>query len=139
MYGQDPNSSDSQYQRLVAEGYTEDQIRMILELGGLQGQQGQLDKQSAQADKLRDQDLPQGRQIGDQYFNAHPLEFLASAYTKRKGAQQGEEIFGQERALQEQQMQRRMEYLKGGVEPGMRFNAIPGQTYQGSPYEGPVA
>lgn len=111
---------ETQYQRLLNDGYTEDQIRMIMELGGLNSENSQLDKQQAYADKLRDTGIPEGRSVGNVYVAANPLEFLGAGMRQYQGQKQTENIFDQQKQLQNEMMKRRMEYLKGGVNPAMQ-------------------
>lgn len=132
-------TEESQYQRLLGEGYTEDQIRMILSLGGLNSETGQLDKQMKYADKLRGTEMPEGRTAGNMYVAANPLEFIGAGMKQHAGMKQSENIFNQQKILQDEMMRRRMEYLKGGANPGLQQSTIPGTPMYGGAYEGQLA
>lgn len=142
-------NENSQYVRLLNEGYTEDQIRMILQLGGLNAETGQLDKQQKQADSLRNMKGPQGMRFqsstgGDQFVASNPLEFAATGYARYKGEKDSAGIYDKQKALQDEMMKRRLEYLKGGANPGFQqstmpnyqYGPVPGNPVYTSPYEG---
>jgi hypothetical protein len=133
------SDQENQYQRLIGEGYTEDQIRMILSLGGLNAETGQLDKQQKYADKLRGTEIPEGRQVGNVYVAANPLEFIGAGMKQYAGKQQNDNLIQQQKQLQDEMMKRRLEYLKGGANPGLQQSTIPGTPMYGGGYEGQIA
>jgi hypothetical protein len=107
-------NEESIYQRLVDQGYTEDQIQQILSLAGLEGDQARLGEQLDLAKALRKPGAPEGRQAGNVYVASNPLEHIGDVGQYYRGNQGVSNVYGEQKRIQDEQMKRRMEYLKAG-------------------------
>lgn len=106
---------ESVLQRLMDEGYTEEQVQMILGLAGLEDEKNQLADQMKYANKLRGQAAPEGRQAGNVYEAASLLEHIANVGEFWQGNRSANKITERQSALGQDQMRRRLEYLRGGA------------------------
>lgn len=119
-------TEESTYQRLVDGGYTEEQIKMILGLAGLEEDKGTLSTQFEMARALRNPQGPEGRQAGNVYVASNPLEHVGDVGNYYTGTRGVNAIYARQKALQDEQMKRRMEYLKmGGTKPSIEMS-VPG-------------
>lgn len=110
----EPNSDESVYQGLLAQGYSDEQIQAILELGGLNKQDANLDRQRKMAQRMRETPLHDGRTTNGVFTSAHPLELVGALGNQYRGQQALKQIDKAGAGLQDEMMRRRMEYLKGG-------------------------
>lgn len=109
---------ESAYERLLAQGYSEEQIAAILGLAGLNQELGGLDKQRALAQTLRDAPTPQGRQAGRVYRAANPLEHLGGTMQFFGGERQLDRIDQREQDIINEQTKRRAEFLRRKLQTG---------------------
>lgn len=107
-------NEESIYQRLVDQGYTEDQIQQILSLAGLEGDQARLGEQLDLAKALRRPGAPEGRQAGNLYVASNPLEHIGDVGQYYQGNKGISNVYGEQKRVQDEQMKRRLEYLKAG-------------------------
>lgn len=107
-------NEESTYQRLVEQGYSESQIRMILELAGLEGDTTRATEQLELAKALRRMNSPEGRQAGNVYVASNPLEHIGDVGNYYAGTRNMQTLYGEQKRIQDEQMRRRLEYLKAG-------------------------
>lgn len=98
---------DGIYDVLIEAGLTPEQIDQLMGLGVLAGEAGSIiPRQQEYAQELRGARRPRGRQVGNVYTAAHPLEFLGSGlqgvaghYGEWKARDRQEEILKEQAEL----------------------------------------
>lgn len=106
---------ESTYDRLREQGYTEEQIEAIIGLGALGDEKDStLQRQFAYANELRNQPGPQGRHVGNGriFVAQNPLEDVANVMQHYGGEKINRDALSRESEIRDEQMRRRMEYLK---------------------------
>lgn len=116
---------ESTYQALLNQGYTEEQIQLIMQLGLLNVDMEELAKEQLLAEELRRTPDAQGRHVGQGrvFVQANPLEHLGVAANRLYGDYESEQLREQRRDVGNEQMRRRIEWLRGG---GSQYPGTPG-------------
>ena len=124
---------ETTYQTLVKEGYTEEQIKLIMELGLFKPEEDVNERETEYANALRNPETPQGRRVGQDrlFIAANPLEHLAGLAGTAYGTNKQKGIDTRAKALAAEQVRRRIEFLKPRGAAGAAGPAA------GSPVPGP--
>ena len=109
-------STEGAYQTLVNEGYTEEQIQAIMELGLFPEEQKQIDRESALATGLRNREAPDGREVSNgRIFVSSGLGEVAGGLAEVGAGQYKQNQLDQRsRDIADEQVKRRLEFLRGG-------------------------
>lgn len=102
----------SVFDDLMDQGYTEDEIESILALGGFQEEFGSLEKEREKFEDYASPGIAQGRQVGQIYQAAHPLEHLANMLRTYQGQKKLGEVKSQREDLLKRQQQARSQFLR---------------------------
>lgn len=102
----------SAYEDLLEMGYTDDQIEAIMALGGMQEESKIIGDEVGQAQQRSRFAPAQGRQAGQIYVAANPLEHLVTALRSYKGQQELEGLRGQQQDLLQKQQDARINFLR---------------------------
>jgi small-conductance mechanosensitive channel len=86
-----------------------------MEMGVIPQQQDELASQMKQAQALRSRQAPQGREVGNVYVAANPLEHLASGIERYKAGKQVKELQAQSADLMGKQTKGRRAFLEALV------------------------
>jgi len=105
----------SAYDRLLEQGYTEEQIASILGLAGLSSEEMDMKRQQEEADALRATPGPEGRTAGNIYQAANPMEHIGAGMKQYAGMRQSQDLEARRPEIWDEQMKRRMEYLRRGA------------------------
>jgi hypothetical protein len=110
-----PRSLEDQalYDRLLTQGYSEEEIEGILTLASLQGEEDILSQQMEYADTLRKTENPEGlNPTGRVYTAANPLQHLSAGMDRVYGGQEASRVEEAQRDVMDRQMQARMDFLR---------------------------
>ena len=104
---------DSTYQKLLNEGYSEEQIRLIIELGLFPAEEAINKRETEMATKLRDTEAPTGRYVssGRIYTASSPMEAAGGIAQVYAGNRMQDEIDERARDIAQQQVDRRLAFL----------------------------
>lgn len=128
---------ETTYQNLVSQGYTEEEIKLIMELGLFKTDENINERETEYANQLRDPELPQGRRVGQDrlFIAANPLEHLAGLASTGYGIHKQKGIDKRAKELAAEQVRRRIAFLRGGGGGGAPTPA-PGYGPPGRPARG---
>lgn len=93
------------------ENLSDEEIQQLLDLGILDEESANLQKQYDQAAMLRNREMPGMRYAGRVAVAANPLEFLTQAYQGYRAGQDMDELRRQQQALLQQKTQGRKTFF----------------------------
>lgn len=104
------------YQSLLGQGYTPEQIELIMELGVYPEQMERVSREQALADQLRTAPSARGRHVGQGrvFVGASPLEHLGVLGQRIGGQIRTNQLDEKADDILNEQVRRRMEFLRGG-------------------------
>lgn len=102
------------------EGLSPEMIQQLMELGVIDDQKSDTDKQLAMANSMRNGTLPQGRDSGRVYTAAHPLEMAVAAYKGYKGGKDAQAAQKKQEALLQKQLALRQQYVGAMLQRGQQ-------------------
>lgn len=116
----------SAYERLLEQGYTDEQIEAIMSLGGMQEESKYIGEKVGRAEREADFPMAQGRQVGGTFVAAHPLEHLVRALRMRQGREKLEQYGGERQDLLQRQKEARLNFLRNqGMSPSPMGGGVP--------------
>ena len=107
---------ETMYQELVSMGYTEEEIKLIMELGLFPAEEEMIGREDQMAKDLRQTKGPKGYHVGQgrAYVAASGLEHAGAAAQRVLGEWQQRRLDEQRRKIAEEQVKGRRAYLRGG-------------------------
>ena len=98
----------------LMQGMSEEEQRALMEALGIDygAESDALSGQLAQADQLRNTPMPEGRQAGNVYQAANPLEFLGAGMQQYQGGQDAQRIEGEMSGVRQQGADNRTQIMQ---------------------------
>lgn len=117
------------------ENLSEEDIKLLMELGIIPEQMGQLDKQMGIAEGLRNTPNPEMRYAGRVNVAANPLEFIGKGLREYAGIRDMKNIQKQKDDLIRQQSEARNRYVQAYLNPKGRMPASAANPIQNLPMD----
>lgn len=102
------------FDTLLEQGFTEEDIELLMEAGVLQGEQERiLPEQRRLAEEFRSAEMPEGRAYGGVYQSASPWEAVGTGLQRGLGIFQDMKANQRQKEILKQLQQRRSRFLQG--------------------------